>query len=91
MGMQTAEQITETALSPDEAAYAEVSAKLTLADLAYQDALEARNRYRYNHPLPTLEVQARLIELEDEITQRACELQALLEPYSRLKDKVNGW
>jgi hypothetical protein len=75
----------------EETAYAEISAQLTAKHLAHEEALEARNRYRYDHPLPTLEVQARLAELQDEIDKRARELQVLLGPYAELKSRINGW
>jgi hypothetical protein len=87
----TTSQITETELSPDEAAYAEVSAKLTAVNVSLEQAEEAFNLYRYSHTIPTPDVIARSCELREEIERWQRELQRLLPAFSEAKSRVNGW
>ncbi len=82
---------TEIALSPEEQAFAEISAKLTAAHVAVDEARGAFNLFRYRNPISTPEVIARAAELRGTVEQAERSLQALLAPYSEAKARINGW
>jgi hypothetical protein len=77
--------------SPEELAFAEISAQLTVANLAVEKATEAFNLYRYQNTVPTPLVVARLAELRDVKERAERALQQLLPAYSEAKSRIHGW
>jgi len=77
--------------SPEQRAFAEIAARVTAANLAVEDAREARDRFRFEHPIPTPLIRAQYGELEGAVVQKERALQQLLGPYSEAKARMEGW
>jgi hypothetical protein len=74
-----------------ERAYAEISARLTAAGIAVDQARDNLQRFIHVHTIPTHFVRAEVERLRVEVENAERELQKLLPMYAEAKSKINGW
>jgi hypothetical protein len=84
------EEITQLQ-TPEEAAYADISARMTAAYVACKDAEKAYADYWFSHPVPTAEVCAQGDKLRAEMERTARVFQDMFPEFNRARARVEGW
>jgi hypothetical protein len=89
--MQTPTLDPTTQETPEQRAFAEIAARVTAANIALEEAKQARDLFRFNNKIPSPEVREHFAKLQGDVVQKERALQQLLAPYAEAKGRLSGW